>query len=66
MWNQRTLCKHMRHGSSTTTIVSALSKSTCLERMNQVPQLRPEIDGCCQQLEPISEADKGAVERRAY
>ena len=38
----------------------------CLERMNQVPQLRPEIGDCCQQLEPISEADKGAAERRAY
>ena len=38
----------------------------CLERMNQVPQLRPETGDCCQQLEPIREADKGAVERGAY
>ena len=59
-------CEHMRHGSSTTTIVSAPLKSMCLERMNQVPQLRPETGDCCQQLESIREADKGAVERGAY
>lgn len=39
--------------------------SMCLERMNQVPQLRPKTSDCSRWLVSISEASEGSVERWA-